>query len=124
MQRDQDAPPIKSLADSSLIANLKPDGKPWQPNYKLQESNYRERLWLVCLTAKYRSVHGPHLHVRDLLLLPLVTLHLVLLKLSTRLHILVVVAGVVVELLLVHVDDVGAHVVQEVLAVAGNGRRQ
>lgn len=60
----------------------------------------------------------------DLLLLPLVALHLVLLLLSTRLHILVIVAAVVVELFLVHVNDVGAHPVQEVLAAASDSIRQ
>mmetsp|Transcript_10387 Transcript_10387/g.42235 ORF Transcript_10387/g.42235 Transcript_10387/m.42235 type:complete len:296 (-) Transcript_10387:760-1647(-) len=57
------------------------------------------------------------LHVVDLVLLELEVLHLVLLLLGTRDHVLVVVASVVVELLLVQVDNVRAHAVHEVLRV-------
>lgn len=57
------------------------------------------------------------LHVRDLRLLPVVAFHLVLEQLESRLHELVVVTGVVLELLVGEVDDVCTDVVHEVLRV-------
>ena len=50
-----------------------------------------------------------YLHVGDLVLFPLVLLHLVLEQLTARLHEHVVVSRVELQLLLVQVDDVGAH---------------
>lgn len=57
------------------------------------------------------------LHVRDLVLLPVVLLHLVLEQLHARAHERLVVAGVVLEPPLAHVHYVCAHAVQEILRV-------
>lgn len=61
--------------------------------------------------------YSPHLHVRDLVLLPVVLLHLVLEQLHARPDERLVVTRVVLEAALAHVDDVRAHTVQEVLRV-------
>lgn len=58
-----------------------------------------------------------NLHMRDLVLLPVVLLHLVLEQLHARAHERLVVTRVVLEPALAHVHDVGAHSVQEVLRV-------
>mmetsp|Transcript_174475 Transcript_174475/g.424464 ORF Transcript_174475/g.424464 Transcript_174475/m.424464 type:complete len:296 (+) Transcript_174475:390-1277(+) len=60
------------------------------------------------------------LHGRNLVLLPLVTLHLVILLLLAGGHKLVVVTAIVVQALLVHVDDLRANTVEEVLRVGHN----
>jgi len=57
------------------------------------------------------------LHVRDLVLLPLVLLHLGVLELGPRPAVGVIIAAVRLQGLLLHVDDVGAHPVHEVLGV-------
>lgn len=63
------------------------------------------------------STGKTYLHVRDLVLLPVVLLHLVLEQLHARPDECLVVTGVVLEAALAHVDDVRAHAVQEVLRV-------
>mmetsp|Transcript_7419 Transcript_7419/g.11195 ORF Transcript_7419/g.11195 Transcript_7419/m.11195 type:complete len:256 (+) Transcript_7419:638-1405(+) len=69
---------------------------------------------LGCAVTEPRNVL---LHLLDLVLLPVVSLHLVLLHLGPGLHIHVVVARVVVQALAVEVHHVGAHRVHEVLGV-------
>jgi hypothetical protein len=76
-------------------------------------------LALRLLGVLRRAVPEPRdvlLHALDLILLPAVLLHLVLLELALRLNELVVVAVVVLELALVReMDCVRAYVVQEIL---------
>jgi hypothetical protein len=58
-----------------------------------------------------------HLNVSNLILLPLVALHLVLVQFSSGLDVRVVVARKVVQLVVAQQDDVGAHSVEKVLRV-------
>lgn len=59
-------------------------------------------------------------HGCNLFLFPFVLLHLVFFELGSGLDVLVVVAGVELQLSVLHVDDVGAHAVQEILRVGDN----
>lgn len=69
---------------------------------------------------QYKQDTKVYLHVSNLVLLPLILLHLVLQKLKACPHKGIIITTVVLKFFLVHVDHVGTHAIEEVLRGCGD----
>lgn len=72
---------------------------------------------------QFKQDSEAYLHVSNLVLLPLVLLHLVFQQLKARPHKGIIITTIVLQFFLVHVDHIGTHAIEEVLRCRQGNRK-